>query len=450
MSAPPENKRFAGPVQPTRPARPSSDPREFALSRIDPLQPARIVVVEPASSGGATLIGVAAEMGLRVVVASADSGDRRLSDAVRGAAETVLTVETNDQAALEAAVRELHDQEPFEAVLAGSDIYVSATARVAAALGLPGLPVETVDRVRDKSVMRAAVAEAGLRTPRFAQATSDEELRAAAAHVGFPCVLKPVACSGSIHVSRADDMDQLTAAFQRLVTDPVPDMGQLHEHRVLVEEYVTGPEFSADGYVLDSGEVTLVALTRTLLGPEPDFVEMGHLTPAQVDSGTLEAVEAYVVDVVRAVHLTSGPFHCELRLTDEGPVLIEIGARLPGDRIVELLRLVTGVSLPKVAIATSLGLDLDEAGAFADPQAKSAGIRFFSAEGRSSYRELTGWQDMAALPEVTETSVYFAPGELIPGVEDCRSRLGHALFTADSPQGALDRWQALGDAVVAV
>ncbi|WP_405508412.1 ATP-grasp domain-containing protein [Streptomyces purpurascens] len=405
-------------------------------------------MVEPASSGGATLIGVAAEMGLRVVVATADSGDRRLSDAVRAAADSVLTVETNDQAALEAAVLELHRAEPFEAVLPGSDIYVTATARVAAALELPGLPVATVDRVRDKSVMRAAVAEAGLRTPRFAQATTDAELRAAAERVGFPCVLKPVACSGSIHVSRADDLDQLTAAFQRLVTDPKPDMGKLHEHRVLVEEYVQGPEFSADGYVLESGEVTVVALSRTLLGPEPDFVELGHLTPALVDDATLKNVEAYVGDVVRAVGITSGPFHCELRLSADGPVLIEIGARLPGDRIVELLRLVTGVSLPRVAVATALGVGLEAAGAFARPQAESAGIRFFSAAGRSSYRELTGWPELEALPEVTETAVYFAPGETIPGVEDCRSRLGHALFTADSPQGALDRWQALGDLVV--
>lgn len=405
-------------------------------------------MVEPASSGGATLIGVAAEMGLRVVVATADSGDRRLSDAVRAAADSVLTVETNDQAALEAAVLELHRAEPFEAVLPGSDIYVTATARVAAALDLPGLPVATVDRVRDKSVMRAAVAEAGLRTPRFAQATTDAELRAAAERVGFPCVLKPVACSGSIHVSRADDLDQLTAAFQRLVTDPEPDMGKLHEHRVLVEEYVQGPEFSADGYVLESGEITVVALSRTLLGPEPDFVELGHLTPALVDDATLKSVEAYVGEVVRAVGITSGPFHCELRLAADGPVLIEIGARLPGDRIVELLRLVTGVSLPRVAVATALGIGLEAAGAFARPQAESAGIRFFSAAGRSSYRELTGWPELEALPEVTETAVYFAPGETILGVEDCRSRLGHALFTADSPQGALDRWRALGDLVV--
>ncbi|GGS43386.1 ATP-grasp domain-containing protein [Streptomyces violaceus] len=418
------------------------------MPHTDALRPARVLVVEPASSGGATLIGVAAEMGLRVVVATADSGDRRLSDAVRAAADSVLTVETNDQATLEAAVLELHRAEPFEAVLPGSDIYVTATARVAAALDLPGLPVATVDRVRDKSVMRAAVAEAGLRTPRFAQATTDAELRAAAERVGFPCVLKPVACSGSIHVSRADDLDQLTAAFQRLVTDPEPDMGKLHEHRVLVEEYVQGPEFSADGYVLESGEVTVVALSRTLLGPEPDFVELGHLTPALVDDATLKNVEAYVGDVVRAVGITSGPFHCELRLTADGPVLIEIGARLPGDRIVELLRLVTGVSLPRVAVATALGVGLEAAGAFARPQAESAGIRFFSAAGRSSYRELTGWPELEALPEVTETAVYFAPGETIPGVEDCRSRLGHALFTADSPQGALDRWQALGDLVV--
>ncbi|PNG22716.1 hypothetical protein [Streptomyces cahuitamycinicus] len=144
-------------------------------------------MVEPASSGGATLIGVAAEMGLRVVVATADSGDRRLSDAVRAAADSVLTVETNDQAALEAAVLELHRTEPFEAVLSGSDIYVTATARVAAALDLPGLPVATVERVRDKSVMRAAVTEASSfrsagRPPRSRCRTPERERPPAADH----------------------------------------------------------------------------------------------------------------------------------------------------------------------------------------------------------------------------------------------------------------------------
>ncbi|MFJ7899999.1 ATP-grasp domain-containing protein [Streptomyces sp. NPDC096198] len=406
----------------------------------------RVLVVEPASSGGATLIGVAAESGLRVVVASADTGDRALSDAVRTAAEQVLTVETNDQAALEAAVREAHEREPFDAVLAGSDIYVAVTARVAHSLGLRGLPVDTVERVRDKSVMRAAVAAAGLRTPRFAEVTTEDELRAAAGHIGFPCVLKPVACSGSIHVSRADTPDELLSAFRRLVTDPVPDMGKLHEHRVLVEEYVEGPEFSADGYTADS-VTTVVALTRTLLGPEPGFVEMGHLTPADVDDTALKTVESYVADVVAAVNLTSGPFHCELRLAADGPVLIEIGARLPGDRIVELVRLVTGVSLPKVALADALAVDPEGMGAFAGPEAAAAGIRFFAAEKLASFQGLTGWQQITELPEVTESALYFAPGDEIPAVQDCRSRLGHALFTADSPAQALSRWRHLGDSV---
>ncbi|MEU5537860.1 ATP-grasp domain-containing protein [Streptomyces sp. NPDC020362] len=408
----------------------------------------RVLVVEPASSGGTTLIGVAAESGLRVVVASADTGDRALSDAVRTAAERVLTVETNDRAALEAAVREEHEREPLDAVLAGSDIYVAVTARVAHALGLRGLPVDTVERVRDKSVMRAAVATAGLRTPRFAEATTEDELHAAAERVGFPCVLKPVACSGSIHVSRADTMAELSAAFRRLVTDTVPDMGKLHEHRVLVEEYVEGPEFSADGYVRD-GVTTVVALTRTLLGPEPDFVEMGHLTRADVDDTTLKTVASYVADVVAAVNLTSGPFHCELRLAADGPVLIEIGARLPGDRIVELVRLVTGVSLPKVALADALGADPAGMGAFAEAEAAAAGIRFFAAENLATFQGLTGWDQVTALPEVTESALYFAPGDEIPAARDCRSRLGHALFTADSPAQALSRWLHLGDSVTA-
>ena len=79
--------------------------------------------------------------------------------------------------------------------------------------------------------------------------------------------------------------------------------------RPLVEEYVPGPEISAEGYV-SNGVVTVVAITAKLLGPEPYFVETGHIVPADLDPRTREAVDSYVTEVCRGLGLTLGAFHC--------------------------------------------------------------------------------------------------------------------------------------------
>jgi biotin carboxylase len=408
----------------------------------------RILVVE-AVSGGSTLIKAAHALGIRAVLASHDAEDRTVSDDLRALVEAVLVVDTNDQAALERAAKKLHATTPVSGVLPGCDVYVPAAARVAAVLGLPGLPPGTVDEVRDKSLMRARAAAAGLRVPRFREVSSADQIALAAREIGFPCVIKPVNESGSIHVSRADNLAGLQAAYERLSTDERLDLGRRLTGRVLVEQYISGDEYSVEGYVLD-GTVHTAALTRKLLGPEPNFVELGHLTPARLDPDATREVFAYVRQVAEALHLTTGLFHCELRLSPGGPVLIEIGARLPGDHIADLVELTTGLSLPRVALAAALGIDPAELCAQGTPRAQSTGIRFFTApEGVAEYHELKGWDELAGRADIVATELAIRPGESIPAPGDFRSRIGHAIFTAATPAEAARTWRALGDTVKA-
>ncbi|MFE3877216.1 ATP-grasp domain-containing protein [Kitasatospora sp. NPDC059146] len=395
----------------------------------------RILVIE-ALSGGVLLVEAALDLGIGVVVASADTEDRVMPAHLRDRIDALVTVETNDLPALLAAVRELHERLPLSAVFPGCDVYVPNAAHLAAELGLTGLDVRTVEQVRDKTRMREAVEAAGLRSPRFLEVSSDQHLAKAAELTGFPCVVKPVDQSGSLHVSVVHDLDQLTDAYRRLSTDDFVDLGRPMIERALVEEYLDGPEYSVEGYVLD-GTTTVVAVTEKLLAPEPYFAEIGHQLPAALSAEASAAIEEYVQSVVRAVNLSVGPFHCELRLTAQGPALVEIGARMGGDRIAELAQLATGVSLPRVWLAGLLGLDPQETGAFGEPVAAVAGIHFFTAPGETRFDRATGLDTAAALPGVREVRLDLAPGDPIhPHLDDFRCRLGQAVFTADSPAAA--------------
>ncbi|MFH0240874.1 ATP-grasp domain-containing protein [Streptomyces sp. HK10] len=400
-----------------------------------PAPPPRVLVIE-AVSGGALLAQEALRQGHSVVIASADTADRTIPEELRDRIEELVTVETNDSAALLSAVRELHARSPVSAVFPGCDVYVPTAARVAAALGLRGLDVTMVDRVRDKTRMREAVAAAGLRCPRFTEVTDVEQLPKAGEHVGFPCVLKPVDQSGSLHVTLVHNPAELAAAYRKLSGDPFIDLGRPMGERALVEEYLAGPEYSVEGYVLD-GRTTVVAVTEKILGPEPHFAELGHTVPAPLPTGLEEEIGVYVEDVVRAVGLTVGPFHCEVRITAHGPVLVEIGARMGGDRITDLVKLARGVDLARVWLAALLGEPPEAAGTLA-PAAPVAGVHFFTAPGADRFTGAAGLADVLALSGVRRARIDLAPGDPIHPPTDFRCRIGWAVFTAESHEAAAE------------
>ena len=406
----------------------------------NPGQDRAVLVIEPMGAGLA-LVDAARDAGFYVAAVSYDADDRRLPDRHRDRVE-LLVADTNDEAAVTAAALALHARRPLAGILPGFEFYVDAAARLAARLGLPSLPPATVTRARDKALMRATVEAVGLRVPRWAEAGDAAGLTAAAERVGFPAVLKPAASAGSVHVSRVDDAAQLAEAYAWMHADPRTDLGRRLDGRVLLEEYLDGPEVSVEGLVA-GGELSPLAVTTKMLGPEPWFVEVGHVVPQDLQPAARAGIEAYVAGVGRALGLTLGVFHCELRLVRGEPVLVEIGARLPGGHIADLVELVTGVSMPKVMLAAHTGLDPARLGAFGTPRAKYAGIAAITAGGPGQVAALPGVDRLRGAEDVLDVQVYVSPGEELPLPDDFRSRLGHVIFHADSYLAALERWHAI-------
>src|SRR6266581_3882407 len=137
-----------------------------------------------------------------------------------------------------AKVVEYSRQTPIHAVVAIGDRPTSAAARVAEALRLPGHPPHAADVCRNKSRSRGYLRRAGVNVPEFRRVPlhSDPrqlawEVRAAGVTgVGFPCVLKPLALSGSRGVIRANNPEEFVHAFERIRTLlRSPDVGVLRE-----------------------------------------------------------------------------------------------------------------------------------------------------------------------------------------------------------------------------
>jgi hypothetical protein len=100
-----------------------------------------------------------------------------------------------------------------------NEMSVPIAARLAEALNLPGNPVAAVDAARDKFATRAIMADAGLATPANCLIEKADDLVAAAATVGFPAVIKPIAGAGSMGVVRVDSAEELARIYKKVVAD---------------------------------------------------------------------------------------------------------------------------------------------------------------------------------------------------------------------------------------
>lgn len=252
--------------------------------------------------------------------------------------------------------------------------------------------------------MRRAVDAAGLDQPRYRTVSGSRSAAAAYAELGPVCVVKPVDQSGSLDVRRVGSEREAVGAFRRALRS-----GR-GAGLVLVEEYVQGPEYSVEGYVED-GRVHVLAITEKILGQEPHFVEVGHIVPAQLEARTAARIRSYVVRVLEAVALGIGPFHAELRMSARGPLLMEVAARLPGDRIPELLRLACGHDLYEIMLRCYLGLP-NPAPATARSGTR-AGIRYFLRPGLDTYREFRVDPVIESDPRVREITVLLPPGSAL-------------------------------------
>src|SRR5690348_8221381 len=147
---------------------------------------------------------------------------------------------------------------------------------------------------------------------------SSDVLVSGNATIPFPCVLKPLALSGSRGVIRANNREEFTEAFARiraLLRSPdVQVMREEASHFIQVESYVEGVEIAVEGLV-ERGRLQILAIfdkPDPLTGPY--FEETIYVTPSRLNPGTQTAVAETLERAVAALGLFHGPLHAELRL----------------------------------------------------------------------------------------------------------------------------------------
>jgi len=231
-------------------------------------------------------------------------------------------------------------------VICSGEVFVDPAGVLAEALGLPGPGTWAARVCRDKVMQRVVLRDHGPAWRAFAP-----HERESAAAEAYPSVVKPAGRMFSSGVVRVENDAELRAALAEYGPD----------ESILVEELVTGPEFSVEALV-HRGEVVWSGVTGKITNEDEGryFTEIGHTSPADLPLPQADALVAANAAILRALRFDSGITHAEFRLRDGQPVLMEIAARLPGDAIMVLWYLATGKMLEPAMVDLALGIRPDQ------------------------------------------------------------------------------------------
>jgi biotin carboxylase len=306
----------------------------------------------------------------------------------------------------------------------GSEQAVVPGARLAEALGLPGLPVTAALAATDKVVQRGLYRDHGVPSAGFAPARSLADALAAYDVLGPRVIIKPTDGAAQRGVSDVQSRDEVASAVEHALRES-------RSGELIVEEHLSGLEYTVNAFVL-GGVFHPVSVTLRELAPAPAVgICVAHRHPC----GRSDEEIALIVDVVRraalAIGIDAAPVYAQVRFGADGPRMIECGARLGGGSDAQLAQLVVGVDLMETVLDAALGL-LDGENlaprAMPEPHGHS---RFVipTAPGRIVRADEGAVRE---LPGVHDVGFFHHAGQIAPPLWSASGRLGVLLMTAAS------------------
>jgi biotin carboxylase len=347
-----------------------------------------------------------------------------------------------DEDASVAAIVAAARSRPVDGLVVVGDRPTVIGARVAGTLGLPWHPPAAAAVARNKLQTRERFRAAGLPTPWFFHAPLQSDIRNpsvtrdAQSARPFPCVIKPVALSGSRGVMRVNDEDELATAFERLRAlmrspDIRAERDEAHEI-VLVEEFIPGREYAVEG-LMHHGQLRVLAVfdkPDPLEGPF--FEETIYVTPPAIPGADERAICDAIERAAKAIGLHHGPLHAECRVNADGVFVLEVAARPIGGLCARALRFdcpqsTVPCALEELLLRHALG----EAVHTWPRERDASGVMMIPIPRRGIYREVSGVDAARAVPGVEDVRITAKADQLLVPLPEGASYLGFIFARAE-------------------
>ncbi|MEM8564151.1 MAG: ATP-grasp domain-containing protein [Pseudomonadota bacterium] len=315
-------------------------------------------------------------------------------------AQLLIPVENVDYQSCYDALAAYLAQHPIDGITTFLEEYIELTARLQNAFGFKGHSAWGSHACRNKWIMRNLQRDHSLPHPKFMLLDSRQDATDIARCFPMPAFLKPVDGAGSIGTRRVDTADELPVAFDgvcRAIVQSIPagfrtsvlqafTVGQAN---LLLEEYLAPTERLARlglgrvgiELLVQDGQVKFFAMADGECVSATDHRYVSLSFPSRLNAQDQQAFRELANKVVVAFGLSDGPIVLDAVMTDSGPQLYEINARMEGAMILPALQRCYGVDMVEQALRIATGLPVETEHA---ETSKSASSVFFALAGSRS------------------------------------------------------------------
>ena len=333
---------------------------------------------------------------------------------------------------------------PIDGVIAVGDRPSIIAAATCETLQLPWHSVEGVTVARSKLLTRHRLADAGLLVPWFREIDIADDPRSLLP-LQFPCVVKPIALTGSRGVIRVDDEPSLVAAFNRLrslmkAPDIRGERSDLHD-TAIVEAFIEGREFAVEGLMTAGRLRTLAIFDKPDPLDGPFFEETIYVTPSSEPSWRQSDIIDATNAAVNALGLRHGSIHAECRVNATGVYVLEVAARPIGGLCARVLRFEDGVddlagttiAFEELLLRHAIGQNVAH---YRRERAASA-VMMIPIPRRGVFRGVTGLDRARGVPDIEDIRITAKPDQVLIPLPEGASYLGFIFARAPDPAAAV-------------
>jgi biotin carboxylase len=300
---------------------------------------------------------------------------------------------------------------PVRAVIAGSEWGVTAANHLAHALGLPHHVNSLVRARRDKAAMNYALQDAGLPAARTVYIREGDDIASALAGFDFPVFVKPVDSAGADGCAICTEPEQVHAAVRASLGQQ--NLMGANNSAMVIQDYLDGPQFIVNTVSLN-GQHLLSDIHAVRIDQIGQRSVLRHSLLVTALDEQAASLVAFTLDCLDAVGIREGAAHTEVRMTRNGPRLIEVNARIMGASLERsLYRGALGYNQADL-VAERFTDPKAFAKRFTDPYAPAAAMAMaflcvdepgavLASPGVDRVRALPGFHSMEKMPEIGAT-----------------------------------------------
>ena len=228
---------------------------------------------------------------------------------------------------LDATLRAIRVHEPV-AVVAGGELGVEFADRLSSMLGLHTNGTALSPARRDKYVQIETLRAAGLRATEQLLVRDAGQLAAWHAERGGRIVVKPIRSAAGDGVHFCSTPDESVAAYHEILG--AENIFSNRNDAVVAQEYLVGGEYVVDT-VSSDGQHHVTDIWKYEKLTANGIVDLSCGVRLLPRHGPAQAaLVPYALDVLDAPGIAYGAAHLEIKLTPDGPCLVEAAARMAG------------------------------------------------------------------------------------------------------------------------